>query len=101
VKYTFLSKWTVLLMTIVAIVLVFLGVGQLTGTLFAITFTQHAALGVVAILIALLIYVLAWFIALLDSVQERRWGWTILLVLLAATGLGPLVYSLLGPRNTK
>jgi hypothetical protein len=92
-KYTFLSKWTVLILTLITFGLTYLGV-SLIGQ-------NHALPGALALLIGGLIYIFAWFIALFDSIQERRWGWLIGLIVLLPFGLGPIVYSLIGPRNTK
>lgn len=100
-KYSFLSKWTVLLLTVVAGVLGFLGIGQAFGSAFGVSFTQHIGLGIVGLVVAALCYLFAWVVALLDSIQERRWGWTILLLLLSVVLIGPLLYSLIGPKNTK
>lgn len=92
-KYTFLSKWTVLAFTIVTFVLSFVGL-KLIGN-------HNAGLGLLLIAIGGLIYAVAWIIALIDSFQERKFGWSIGLLILLPFGLGPLFYSLLGPRNTK
>ena len=47
------------------------------------------------------VYLFAWLIAVLDSIQERRWGWLIAMLLLLPLWIGPLLYSVFGPRNTK
>jgi hypothetical protein len=94
VKYTFLSKWTVLILTLVTGGLAYFGVTSFSkpgGTGFAL----------LALLIGLLVYAVAWIIALLDSIQERKLAWSILLVILLPVWIGPLLYSFLGPRNTK
>lgn len=95
-KYTFLSKWTVLILTIVTAVLAFVGIGFINGSLGQSTF-----LGVLALLIGGLVYAIAWIIGLADSIQERRWGWTVAMIILLPVWIGPLLYSLFGPRNTK
>lgn len=92
-KYTFLSKWTVLILTVITFGLAFLGI-----TLFK---QQSYLPGVLAFVIGGLIYIFAWFIALFDSIQERRWGWLAGLILLLPFGIGPILYSLIGPKNTK
>ncbi len=92
-KYTFLSKWTVLIMTVITIGLWGLG-GYLLNN-------GHNIYGVLTFIIGLLVYALAWFIALFDSIQERKWGWLLVLFLLLPSGIGPLIYSLFGPKNTK
>ncbi|HEX6122930.1 MAG TPA: hypothetical protein VFY89_07210 [Ktedonobacterales bacterium] len=98
-KYTFLSKWTVLILTILTAALIVVGV-MLTQPqgLFG---TQNAGLSVLAFLVAALVYLIAWIIALFDSIQERRWGWLVALIILSPVLIGPLLYSLIGPRNTK
>jgi hypothetical protein len=60
-----------------------------------------AGFALLALLIGLLVYGIAWIIALLDSIQERKLAWTIMLVILLPVWVGPLLYSFLGPRNTK
>ena len=93
IKYTFLSKWTVLILTLITFGLVYLGISLIgRGQTFS---------AVLALLVAALIYVFAWFIALFDSIQERRWGWLVGLIILLPFGIGPIVYSVIGPRNTK
>jgi hypothetical protein len=95
-RYTFLSKWTVLILTLVALGLTFGGYQVAFGA------GQHnTALGIVGIIVGLLFYVFGWLIALLDSIQERRYGWLVILLLLTPFWIGPLAYSLVGPRNTK
>ncbi|HEX6121915.1 MAG TPA: hypothetical protein VFY89_02090 [Ktedonobacterales bacterium] len=100
-KYSFLSRWTVLLLTVVAVGLGFLGIGQAFGSAFGVSFAQNVALGIGSIVLGGLCYLFAWVVALLDSIQEKRWGWTILLLLLSVVLIGPLLYSLIGPKNTK
>lgn len=99
-KLTLLSKGTVLILTLVTILLTVGGLGFMdvvrTGFL-----PQNAGIGVLAILIGALIYALAWIVALADSIQERAWGWTIGLLILSPVVIGPVIYSLLGPKNTK
>jgi hypothetical protein len=93
IKYTFLSKWTVLILTLITFGLVYLGVSLFgRGQTFS---------GILALLIGALIYVFAWFIALFDAIQERRWGWLVGLIVLLPFGIGPIVYSVIGPHNTK
>ena len=95
-KYTFLSKWTVLILTIVTAVLAYVGISLINGT-----FGPNGFLGTLALLVGGLVYAIAWIIGFADSIQERRWGWTVALVILLPVWVGPLLYSLLGPRNTK
>jgi uncharacterized membrane protein len=98
-KYTFLSKWTVLILTVLTAALIAVGVmlSQQAGL-----FGYHnVGLGVLSFFVAAIVYLLAWIIALLDSIQERRWGWLVTLIILSPILIGPLLYSLIGPRNTK
>jgi hypothetical protein len=99
-KVTFLSKWTVLLLTVITAVLVVVGVlltqqGALFGT------DRNVGLAVLSFLVAAVIYLIAWIVGLFDSIQERRFGWTVALIILSPVLIGPLLYSLIGPRNTK
>lgn len=98
-KYTFLSKWTVLLFTLVSAALTVVGVllaqGRLLGQ------GSNIGLSVLAFVIAAIIYAIAWFVALFDSIQEKRWGWLVALIVLLPVWIGPLLYALIGPRNTK
>jgi hypothetical protein len=92
VKYTFLSKWTVLIMTLLAAGLVVYG---------AMGMQSHAGYALLAFFGGLVIYGLSWVVALLDSIQERAWFWTIMLFLLLPLAIGPVLYSFGGPKNTK
>lgn len=91
-KYTFLSKWTSLILTVVTAGLAYYGY---------VNIQHHVGYAVLIFLGAVAVYGLAWLIALFDSIQERRFGWTILLFLLLPLWIGPLVYGFFGPRNTK
>jgi hypothetical protein len=94
VKYTFLSKWTVLVLT----------VATAAATIFGIRWTfgaDNIGAGILLLIAGLLVYAIAWFIALFDSIQERRFGWSILLVILVPFFIGPAAYGLIGPKNTK
>jgi hypothetical protein len=94
IKYTFLSKWTVLILTLLTIGLIAAAVHNgMSGV--------HALTSILMFVVALIIYVFAWFIALFDSIQEKRFGWTIGLVVMLPIAIGPVVYSVLGPKNTK
>ncbi|MGH2486127.1 MAG: hypothetical protein ACRDHE_08965 [Ktedonobacterales bacterium] len=94
IKYTFLSKWTVLILTLLTIGLIYGAV--------ALGFKGiHVVTSPLMVVVALLIYVFAWFIALFDSIQEKRFGWTIGLIVLLPIAIGPILYSVLGPKNTK
>jgi phage shock protein PspC (stress-responsive transcriptional regulator) len=95
-KYTFLSKWTVLILTLIT--------GSLAGLGYYLEFgvaTQHPWYALLAVLAGLIVYAFAWLIAALDAIQERKWGWLIGLILMLPFWIGPLLYSLFGPRNTK
>lgn len=94
VKYTFLSKWTVLILTLLSIGLVF-GAVQLGFK------GIHVVTSPLMIVVALIVYIFAWFIAFFDSIQERRLGWTVGLIVMLPIAIGPLVYSIVGPKNTK
>jgi hypothetical protein len=95
-KYTFLSKWTVLVLTVVTAGLAYWGY-----ILFTANDPQVHGWAAAAIAAGLLVYGIAWLIAVLDAVQERRWGWTIGLFLLVPLWIGPLLYGFIGPKNTK
>ena len=43
----------------------------------------------------------AWIIALVDSIQERKYLWSVGLFVLLPFGIGPIIYSLIGPKNTR
>jgi|SRR6185312_4967158 len=98
-KYTFLSKWTVLILTLLTAALIVVGV-MLTqpGGLFG---QSNGWLAALSFVIAAIVYFIAWVVALFDSIQERRWGWLITLIILSPVLIGPLLYSLIGPKNTK
>jgi hypothetical protein len=91
-KYTFLSKWTVLILTIVTAGLTYFGY---------VSLQQNAGYAILLFLFGVFLYGFAWLIALSDSIQERRFGWSVLLVLLLPLWIGPLIYGFLGPKNTK
>ena len=97
-KYTFLSKWTVLILTLLTAALIVVGVLLAQGGTFG---SSNIGLSIVAYLVAAVIYFIAWIVALFDSIQERRWGWLITLIILSPVLIGPLLYSLIGPKNTK
>jgi hypothetical protein len=98
VKYTFLSKWTVLILTLITIALIAVGVLLAQGGVFG---QSNIGLSLIAYLVAAVVYLIAWFVALFDSIQERRWGWLIVLIILSPVLIGPLLYSVIGPKNTK
>lgn len=92
-KYTFLSKWTVLILTILTFGLVYLGTYLIAH--------QEGLWGWLTLLVSLLIYAFAWIIALVDSIQERKYLWSVGLFVLLPFGIGPIIYSLIGPKNTR
>lgn len=94
IKYTFLSKWTVLILTLLSAGLVY-GAIQLGFK------GLHVVTSPLMIVVALLLYIFAWFVALFDSMQEKRFGWTIGLIVMLPIAIGPIVYSVFGPKNTK
>ena len=63
--------------------------------------TNHPLRGVLILVLGFLLYAVAWIVAMLDSIQEKKFAWSVGLVLLLPFGIGPLLYSLIGPRNTK
>jgi hypothetical protein len=97
-KYTFLSKWTVLILTILTAALIVVGVLLAQGGTFG---PSNIGLSLLAYLVAAVLYLIAWIVALFDSIQEHRWGWLVALIILSPVLIGPLLYSLIGPRNTK
>ncbi|HEY7339348.1 MAG TPA: hypothetical protein VH591_00585 [Ktedonobacterales bacterium] len=98
-KMTFLSKWTVLLLTIISIALTVIGVLMAQGNFFGMA--SNFGLALLAYVVAAIIYAFAWIVALLDSIQERRWGWLVVLIILLPFWIGPVLYALFGPKNTK
>jgi hypothetical protein len=62
---------------------------------------HQSGVGLLAIVIGSLIYTLAWIIALLDSLQAGRFGWSVALILLLPLGIGPLLYGILGLGRTR
>ena len=98
-KYTFLSKWTVLILTIVTVGLVILFTSMTFQT--PINMASNVGLGILLLLLAILVYAIAWIVAFIDSIQEKAYGWTVALFLLLPFFIGPLFYSLLGPKNTR
>jgi hypothetical protein len=108
-KITLISKWTVLLLTACCYACIFFGLLLTVGPLHLHIGSLHVVignglhsfdLGTILILLGLLSNFGAELLALADAVQERRPVWAIGLILLFPTGLGPLLYSLFGPRNT-
>jgi hypothetical protein len=98
-KYTFLSKWTVLILTTVTVGLAVLFTSLTFQTPFNLA--SNIALGILLLLLAILVYAIAWIVSFIDSIQERAYGWTVALFLLLPLLVGPLLYSVFGPRNTK
>jgi hypothetical protein len=95
-KYTFLSKWTVLVLTLITA-----GLAGLGYYLEFVASAQHPWYALLALFAGLVVYTFAWIIAALDAIQERKWGWVIGLIVLLPLWIGPALYSLIGPRNTK
>jgi hypothetical protein len=95
-KYTFLSKWTVLILTIIAVMLAAIG----WRLAFAMQ-PNHLLIGLALVLVGMFTYAIAWIVALLDSLQERKFFWSVGLILLLPFAIGPLLYSFVGPRNTR
>src|SRR5215831_6416744 len=86
-KFTFLSKWTVLFRS-------FTFQTPVEGI-------NNPALGVLLLLLAILVYAIAWIVGFIDSIQEKAYGWTVALFLLLPFFVGPLLYSFFGPKNTR
>lgn len=97
-KVTFLSKWTVLLLTVISIALTVVGVLLTQGR---IGTASNVGLAIILFAVAVVVYAIAWIVGLFDSIQEKRWGWTVALIILAPVWIGPVLYSLIGPKNTK
>jgi hypothetical protein len=98
-KVTFLSKWTVLLLTVISIALTVIGVLLAGGNFFGQA--SNIGLALIAYAVAAIIYAFAWIVAFLDSIQEKRWGWLVVLIVLLPFWIGPVLYALFGPKNTK
>ena len=98
-KYTFLSKWTVLILTIVTVGLVVLFTSMTFQT--PINMASNIGLGILLLLLAILMYAIAWIVGFIDSIQEKAYGWTVALFLLLPFFIGPLLYSFFGPKNTR
>ena len=93
-KYTLLSKWTVLGLTVATS-------GMIVGGVKLVGGGGNTPGGVLLILAGVLVYGLAWIVAFLDSIQEKRFGWVIGLIVLFPFVVGPAIYGVLGPKNTK
>jgi hypothetical protein len=91
-KYTFLSKWTVLIMMLLSAGLIAYGI---------VGFQSHMGYALLTLIGGIVIYALSWIIALLDAFQERSWFWVIMLFLLLPVVIGPVLYAFAGPKNTK
>jgi uncharacterized membrane protein len=78
-------------MTAIAISLSLLGFQQISA--------GRAGVGWSAIVIGGLVYAFAWIIGVLDSLQSRRLGWLLALILLLPLGIGPLLYSIFGLQH--
>jgi hypothetical protein len=95
-KYTFLSKWTVLILTLITAGAVYWGYILIVASDLA-----YPWWGTLVLLGGALVYTVAWIIALFDSIQERKFGWSLGLLALLTFWVGPIVYSLFGPRNRR
>jgi len=96
VKYTFLSKWTVLILTVATAAAIVFGVRWTFGD-----GSTNVGAGILLLVVGLVVYAIAWLIALIDSIQERHFGWSIILIVLSVFLVGPAIYGLIGPKNTK
>ena len=101
-KYTILSKWTVLFLTLVTAALIAVGLGFL-GVTFGdrLHLAHNAGYATLSFVVAFVVYALAWFVGFLDSLQESRYGWSVGMVVLIPFLVGPVLYSFFGPRNTR
>jgi hypothetical protein len=93
-KYTLLSKWTVLGLTVVT-------GGMITGGIKLLGGGGNTPVGILLLIAGVVVYGIAWIVAFLDALQERRFGWALGLIPLGLILIGPAVYGLLGPKNTK
>ena len=84
------GRWTLIAMTLIAVGLTILGVQQFAA--------GQSNTGLPAIVMGNLVYLFAWIIGMLDSVQARRTGWTLAQLLLLPFVVGPLLYALFGLR---
>ena len=91
-KYTLLSKWTALGLSLATAGMTLGGI-KLLGS--------NAPLSILLFVLAVPVYVIAWFVALFDAFQEKRFGWVLGLIVLLPTFVGPAIYGVLGPKNTK
>jgi hypothetical protein len=98
-KYTFLSKWTVLILTVITVGLFILFTSLTFQT--PINLASNIGLGLLMLLLAVIVYAIAWIVGFIDSIQERAYGWTVALFLLLPFFIGPLLYSFFGPKNTR
>jgi hypothetical protein len=102
VRYTILSKWTVLLLTLGTAALIALGSAFLGATFGdALQLPHNGGYAALSFVAAFGVYALAWIVGFLDSLQESRYGWSIGMVVLIPFLVGPILYSVFGPRNTK
>ena len=86
------ARWALVFMTVTAIGLTGLGYWQSS--------TGQTGTGLAAIIVGGLVYALAWMIGVLDSLQTRRLGWLLALILLLPIAIGPLLYSIFGLRSS-
>jgi hypothetical protein len=98
-RYTFLSKWTVLILTLLTVGLVVVGSSLAFQSPFNLS--SNIGMGILLFVLALLVYAVAWIVGFIDSIQERAYGWTVALFLLLPFFIGPLLYSFFGPKNTR
>jgi hypothetical protein len=87
------GKATLLIMSLISVGLMTLGFIETQG--------HQPGVGLLAIVIGSLTYTLAWIVALLDSLQAGRVGWSVALIVLLPVGIGPLLYGILGLGRTR
>jgi hypothetical protein len=87
------GRVTLLLITAIAIGLTILGASEVSN--------RQPSIGILAIIIGGVVYVLAWVIAVLDCILARRYRWSLALAILMPLGIGPLLYGLFGLRSSR
>jgi ABC-type spermidine/putrescine transport system permease subunit I len=87
------------MLTVISIALTVIGVLMAGGNFFGQA--SNIGLALIAYAVAAIIYAIAWIVAFLDSFQEKRWGWLVALIILLPFWIGPLLYAVFGPKNTK
>ncbi len=87
------GRITLLLITAIAIGLTILGASEISN--------RQPSIGILAIVVGGMIYVLAWTIAIMDCILARRFRWSLALAILMPLGIGPLLYGLFGLHGSR